>query len=130
MGRLIRRSLKRENEATDGELAQVKIVIDRGRNVFYGGRNQIEDNSMKQTWQIRFKKKCIDAGMNSGEAADKMGVSRSYLSEVLNEKKLVGPTLALKLESMFGLSAMDILTKQMKDDLKREKLKALKRKKE
>lgn len=85
---------------------------------------------MKQTWQIRFKKKCIDAGMNSGEAADKMGVSRSYLSEVLNEKKLVGPTLALKLESVFGLSAIDILTKQMKDDLKREKVKEQKRKKE
>jgi transcriptional regulator with XRE-family HTH domain len=38
---------------------------------------------MKQTWQIRFKKKCIDMGMTSGEAAEKMGVSRSYLSEVL-----------------------------------------------
>ena len=76
---------------------------------------------MKQTWQIRFKKKCIDLGINSKDAADRMGVSRSYLSEVLNNKKQVGPALALKLESMFGLCAIDILTKQAKDTLKHER---------
>ena len=78
---------------------------------------------MKQTWQIRFKKKCIDAGITSGEAAERMGVSKSYLSEVLNEKKLVGTSLALKLESEFGFNAMEILSKQVKDDLKKERMK-------
>ena len=76
---------------------------------------------MKQTWQIRFKKKCIDAGLTSGEAAEKMGVSRSYLSEVLNGRKMVGPGLALQLETQFGLDAMEILAKQTKDVLKRER---------
>lgn len=78
---------------------------------------------MKQSWQIRFKKKCIDAGVNSGEAAVKMGVSKSYLSEVLNGKKLVGPLLALKIEQMFGLSALGILTDQAKAALKKERMK-------
>ncbi len=80
---------------------------------------------MKQTWQIRFKKKCIDMGINSKDAADRMGISRSYLSEVLNGKKQVGLALALKLESIFGLNAMEILTKQIKDVLwhERKKLK-------
>ena len=84
---------------------------------------------MKQTWQIRFKKKCIDAGMNSKRAADMMGVSQSYLSEVLTGKKLVGPGLALKLEKGFGLKATEIMSGQMKDALRKErqKLKGQKR---
>jgi plasmid maintenance system antidote protein VapI len=98
------------------------------RKSFYGQRNHIDRNNMKQTWQIRFKKKCIDAGVNSKKAADMMGVSQSYLSEVLTGKKLVGPGLALKLEDGFGLSALSILSDQAKDALKRERLKARQKK--
>ena len=79
---------------------------------------------MKQTWQIKFKKKCIDAGINSKKAAAVMGVSQSHLSEVLTGKKLVGPGLALKLERGFGLSALTILTGQARELLKRERAKA------
>jgi hypothetical protein len=67
----------------EGRLRDSKKVIDRWRISIYGQRNHIGRMTMKQTWQIRFKKKCIDMGMTSGEAAEKMGVSRSYLSEVL-----------------------------------------------
>lgn len=56
-----------------------------------------------------------------GEAARKLGVSRTALSRVLNGRAAISPTLALKLEAVGWGSADSWLILQMTYDLAQER---------
>lgn len=49
-------------------------------------------------------------GLSQQDVADKMGTSKTYINALLNGKKRIGRTQALKMENLFGLSASWLLT--------------------
>lgn len=51
------------------------------------------------------REKLAEMGMSGSEAADRLGVTQPYVSNVLNGHKGIGPHFALKLEKLTGISA-------------------------
>jgi antitoxin HigA-1 len=61
---------------------------------------------------------CIEPlGLSITEAAQKLGVSRFTLSELVNEKRGISPEMAVRLSKVFGGSAESWLVQQAQYDL-------------
>ena len=61
---------------------------------------------------------CIEPlGLTITEAAQKLGVSRFTLSELVNAKRGISPEMAVRLSNAFGASAESWLAQQAQYDL-------------
>lgn len=58
------------------------------------------------------------AGLTVGDAAARAGVSRQQLTRLLGRKSALSSEMALRLESVFGLSASALMAMQMESDLR------------
>jgi len=56
-------------------------------------------------------------GMTQNEAAEKLGISRVRLNQIINVRRGVTPDTALRLERLFGMSAQTWLNMQLAWDL-------------
>jgi addiction module HigA family antidote len=56
-------------------------------------------------------------GMTQYDAADKLGISRVRLNQIINARRGVTPDTALRLERLFGMSAQTWLNLQLARDL-------------
>lgn len=63
------------------------------------------------------------SGLTVGDAADRAGVSRQQLTRLLGRKSAMSPEMALRLESVFGLPARQLLDMQIEFDLERARRK-------
>ena len=59
-----------------------------------------------------FKNSLIKNGLSLTEASKLLGVSRATLSRVVNDKTRLSDTLAMSIEKVFGISSVDLLSKQ------------------
>jgi antitoxin HigA-1 len=59
----------------------------------------------------------VDGGLTVTEAAKKLDMTRSALSNVLRGAAALSPELALKLEQTFGLTARELLIAQLDEVL-------------
>jgi addiction module HigA family antidote len=59
----------------------------------------------------------VDGGLTVTEAAKKLDITRSALSNVLRGAAALSPELALKLEQTFGLTARELLIAQLDEVL-------------
>src|SRR5713226_327414 len=56
---------------------------------------------------------CIEpSGLNTTQAAEALGVTRTTLSELVNEKRGISPKMAVRLSKVFGGSAESWLVQQ------------------
>jgi addiction module HigA family antidote len=63
-------------------------------------------------------RQCIEPlGLNIAEAAAALGVTRTTLSELVNEKRGISPEMAVRLSKVFGGSAESWLVQQAQYDL-------------
>ena len=63
-------------------------------------------------------RQCIEPlGLTITEAADALGVTRTTLSELVNEKRGISPEMAVRLSKVFGGSAESWLIQQAQYDL-------------
>ncbi len=63
-------------------------------------------------------RECIEPlGLTITAAADALGVTRTTLSELVNEKRGISPEMAVRLSKAFGGSAESWLTQQAQYDL-------------
>src|SRR5579862_7325188 len=63
-------------------------------------------------------RQCIEPlGLNITEAAAALGVTRTTLSELVNEKRGISPEMAVRLSKVFGGSAESWLIQQAQYDL-------------
>ncbi|HEY2014125.1 MAG TPA: HigA family addiction module antitoxin [Bryobacteraceae bacterium] len=63
-------------------------------------------------------RECIEPlGLTITSAAAALGVTRTTLSELVNEKRGISPEMAVRLSKVFGGSAQSWLTQQAQDDL-------------
>ena len=61
---------------------------------------------------------CIEpSGLNITQAAEALGVTRTTLSELVNEKRGISPEMAVRLSKVFGGSAESWLAQQAQYDL-------------
>ena len=61
---------------------------------------------------------CIEpSGLNITQAAAALGVTRTTLSELVNEKRGISPEMAVRLSKVFGGSAESWLVQQAQYDL-------------
>jgi len=63
----------------------------------------------------------LPAEMTTGEAAEKLGVSRQSLDALLNQRRSLSPAMAFKIETVFGGTARSLLAIQTRYDLYRIK---------
>ena len=67
------------------------------------------DPEWQPDWAINpgeiLREKLEEMGLSQFQAADRMGVSQPYMSQLCTGRKGMGPTTALKLESLTGISA-------------------------
>lgn len=70
-------------------------------------------------------KEVIESGQAQKVSAALLGVSPSYLCDMINGKRKVGPKIALRVQKKFDVDAMTILTRQaacdLADELKKPK---------
>ena len=65
-------------------------------------------------------RQCIEPlGINITDAAAALGVTRTTLSELVNEKRAISPEMAVRLSKVFGGSAESWLVQQAQFDLSR-----------
>ena len=65
-------------------------------------------------------RQCIEpSGLTITNAAAALGVTRTTLSELVNEKRGISPEMAVRLSKVFGGSAASWLTQQAHYDLAR-----------
>ena len=65
-------------------------------------------------------RQCIEPlGLNITGAAAALGVTRTTLSELVNEKRAISPEMAVRLSQVFGGSAETWLVQQAQFDLSR-----------
>lgn len=57
-------------------------------------------------------------GWTQEEAADKLGVSRLTVNQLVNHKRGVTATMALRLQKVFGVPALVWMQRQAEQDLK------------
>jgi addiction module HigA family antidote len=63
-------------------------------------------------------RECIEpAGLTITGAAEALGVTRTSLSELVNEKRGISPEMAVRLSKVFGGSAQSWLVQQAQYDL-------------
>ncbi|GAC1432054.1 MAG: HigA family addiction module antitoxin [Burkholderiaceae bacterium] len=63
-------------------------------------------------------RQCIEPlGLTITDAAAALGVTRTTLSELVNEKRGISPEMAVRLSKVFGGSAESWLVHQAQDDL-------------
>ena len=63
-------------------------------------------------------RQCIEpSGLTITAAASALGVTRTTLSELVNEKRGISPEMAVRLSQVFGGSAASWLTQQVHYDL-------------
>ncbi len=63
-------------------------------------------------------RQCIEPlGLNITQAAAALGVTRTTLSELVNEKRGISPEMAVRLSKVFGGSAESWLVQQAQYDL-------------
>lgn len=63
-------------------------------------------------------RQCIEPlGLTITQAATALGVTRSTLSEILNERRGISPEMAVRLAMVFGGNATTWLTQQVHYDL-------------
>jgi addiction module HigA family antidote len=63
-------------------------------------------------------RQCIEPlGLSITEAAAALGVTRTTLSELVNEKRGISPEMAVRLSAVFGGSAETWLVQQLQWDL-------------
>lgn len=63
-------------------------------------------------------RQCIEPlGLSITEAAAALGVTRTTLSELVNEKRGISPEMAVRLSKVFGGSAQSWLVQQAQYDL-------------
>ncbi|MGD0949481.1 MAG: HigA family addiction module antitoxin [Candidatus Binatia bacterium] len=63
-------------------------------------------------------RQCIEPlGLTITDAAAALGVTRTTLSELVNEKRGISPEMAVRLSKVFGGSAQSWLTQQAQYDL-------------
>ena len=63
-------------------------------------------------------RQCIEPlGLSITEAAASLGVTRTTLSELVNEKRGISPEMAVRLSKVFGSSAESWMTQQALYDL-------------
>ena len=63
-------------------------------------------------------RQCIEPlGLSITEAAAALGVTRTTLSELVNEKRGISPEMAVRLSTVFGGSAESWLIQQVQYDL-------------
>ena len=63
-------------------------------------------------------RQCIEPlGLSITEAASALGVTRTTLSELVNEKRGISPEMAVRLSKVFGGSAESWLVQQVQYDL-------------
>ena len=63
-------------------------------------------------------RECIEpAGLTITQAAEALGVTRTTLSELVNEKRGISPEMAVRLSKVFGGSAQTWLVQQAQYDL-------------
>lgn len=67
-----------------------------------------------------------ESGLSVIDAAERLNVSRQQLTRLLGKKSGVSPEMALRLESVFGLSAKELLDKQLEFELARARREARK----
>jgi len=72
-------------------------------------------------------RQCIEP-LGITQAAEALGVTRTTLSELVNEKRGISPEMAVRLSQVFGGSAAAWLTQQAHYDLARVKAGRIKRK--
>ncbi len=58
-----------------------------------------------------------DGGMSVTEFADKLGMTRTAISRVVNGKAAISPELAIRLAAMLNVTARSWLTMQVEYDL-------------
>lgn len=58
-----------------------------------------------------------ERGETQKELAEKLGISKSYLNEILNGKKDINANISVKLESVWGIPAEFWLKFQMRYDI-------------
>jgi addiction module HigA family antidote len=64
------------------------------------------------------RRQCIEpSGLTITQAAAALGVTRTTLSELVNEKRGISPEMAVRLSQVFGGSAAAWLTQQAHYDL-------------
>ena len=74
-------------------------------------------------------RECIEPlGVSITQAADALGVTRTTLSELVNEKRGISPEMAVRLSQVFGGSAASWLTQQAHYDLAHVRSGRIKRK--
>ena len=65
-------------------------------------------------------RQCLEPlGINITDAAAALGVTRTTLSELVNEKRAISPEMAVRLSKVFGGSAESWLVQQAQFDLSR-----------
>jgi addiction module HigA family antidote len=63
-------------------------------------------------------RQCIQPlGLTITDAATALGVTRTTLSELVNERRSISPEMAVRLSKVFGSSAQSWLTQQVQYDL-------------
>lgn len=65
-----------------------------------------------------------ESGLPVTDAAERLRVSRQQLTRLLGRKSAVSPEMALRLESVFGLPAKELLEMQLKYDLEKARQEA------
>lgn len=60
---------------------------------------------------------CRKAKVTQKGAAELLGISAAYLSDVLSGRRKVSIPLALKVEKAFGINAERVLIRQLRDEL-------------
>lgn len=68
-------------------------------------------------FRVSIKCKIDHHGMSQKEAAKALGVSASYLSDLLVCRRKLSADMALRLERVFGMNAEAMVTQQALDDL-------------
>ena len=64
------------------------------------------------------RRQCVEPlGLTITQAAAALGVTRTTLSELVNEKRGISPEMAVRLSQVFGASAAAWLTQQAHYDL-------------
>lgn len=72
-------------------------------------------------------RECIEPlGLNITQAASALGVTRTTLSELVNEKRGVSPEMAVRLSKVFGGSAESWLIQQVQYDLAQVRVEQIK----
>ncbi len=67
------------------------------------------DQEWRPDWVVGpgeiLREKLGELGISGSEAANRMGVTQPYVSNLLSGRKGIGPATALKLEALTGVSA-------------------------